>query len=156
MASEVLLASKNARCPLCRRDFKSGTTILRLHCHHSVHLHCFKGGTHCTVCSEPVEEIAYDSDDEEARGSRIEGLFAAGTSLHDIKNSAIASTAEALRDLGLRRAHFVRYPELATGPALARYSGLTATTLLAYFGITARDAPAMFTDEQRRSFGYRC
>jgi len=130
--------------------------IARLRCHHSIHLACADGLIHCPMCSEAIEDGApYDSDDEAACTSRIETLFSKGTSLDEIKSQGIASTPEALRDLGLRRSHFVRYPALATGPALARYSGLTAAVLLAYFGITAPDSLAMFTPEQRSAYGYR-
>ena len=157
MADEgVLLTCTNARCPVCRRPFKPRTNILRLQCHHGIHLRCSEGNPRCPVCVEPFEPgEAHDSDDEDACTAKIETMFSSGVSLDAIKNQAIAVSLEALRDLGLRRSHFVRYPQLATGPALARFPSITAAKLLAYFGITARDAPAMFTVEQRVAFGYR-
>lgn len=162
--TEVRLACANARCPVCRLAFKQATNIARLQCHHAVHLGCLGDAERCPICLEafvssgrapPPQPAAFDSDDEEACASRIETLLSSGVSLDSIKNQAIASTLEGLRDLGLRRSHFVRYPSLASGPSLARFPAITAAKLLAYFGITERDSRAMFTDEQRSLFGYR-
>ncbi len=156
---ELQLQGANTACPVCQKPFKPATNIVRLKCYHCLHLECTMDADRCPLCYEPWANHAaarnHDSDEEEAAASRIEQLFAKKVGLDDIKSQGLAVTLEALRDLGLRRSHFVRYPELVGGQSLARYPGINAAKLLGYFGLTAADARRLFTPEQRAGYGYK-
>lgn len=155
---ELQIQAHNAVCPICKLPFRPATNIVRFRCYHALHLECMDSLDRCPLCYELWTDHAgaarHDSDDEEAVSSRIEQMFARGVTLHEIKSQGLAVTLEALRDLGLRRSHFVRYPKQVDGESLARYPDITASKLLGYFGLTKADAQRLFAPEQLAGYGY--